>query len=205
MKATKANLTSYPLVLLVLGAALALIPLLLACSGPVGSLSPHSPTPTPRLSWQKTTSGLYSPLDTPIGGEKVTLEVAQSRLPFSMPVPRYLPGDAAAAYLAEVWVSPPEATLRSLALVYGSGVTVIVHQETSPIDWSHVIEPPFVPISVNGSAGMGADPGNQDLGDGRIWHYPGSVTWQVGSLKLKVYGEYPMSELLKVAESIQVQ
>ncbi|MDY7040045.1 MAG: hypothetical protein SVX38_04200, partial [Chloroflexota bacterium] len=64
---------------------------------------------------------------------------------------------------------------------------------------------PFVLTDVNGHAGIGTDPGDQNLGEGNIWHYPGSVSWQVGDLQVSVYGEYPMSELLKVAESMQLQ
>lgn len=117
----------------------------------------------------------YIPLGSPIGGEKVTFEVAQSRVPFTVPIPTYLPGEPTAAYLAEVWVSPPEVTLRAVALVYGSGVTIVVYQDPDPINWSSLVESPFVAINVNGNAGIGNDPGEQDLGGGNMWHYPGNV------------------------------
>lgn len=135
----------------------------------------------------------------------MTLKTARSRLPFAIPLPTYLPGDPDAAYLAEVWASEAGADIPSLALVYGVGVTIIVQREINPTNWHNLAKPPFVSISVNGYSGMGKDPGDQVLDDGRIWHYPGSVAWQVGDLQITIYGEYPMSELLKVAESMQLQ
>lgn len=165
----------------------------------------QSPTPTLRPSWQQSKAGNYIVPDTPIAGEKVTLRTARSRLPFAIPLPSYLPGDPSAAYLAEVWASESGSNIPSLALVYGVGVTVIVQREPHPTNWHNLAEPPFVSISVNGYPGIGKDPGDQDLGDGSIWHYPGSIAWQVGDLQLTVYGEYPMSELLKVAESMKVR
>jgi hypothetical protein len=162
------------------------------------------PTPTPRPSWQQSKAGYYIPPDRPIAGEKVTLSTARSRLPFAIPLPTYLPGDPDAAYLAEVWASEAGAEIPSLALVYGVGVTIIVQREINPTNWHNLAKPPFVSISVNGYSGMGKDPGDQVLDEG-IWHYPGSVAWQVGDLQVTIYGEYPMLELLKVAESMQLQ
>jgi len=163
----------------------------------------HAPTPTPQPSWRRSVAGIYTPPDEPIAGERVTLQAAWARLPYTIPLPGYLPGDTEASYLAEVWVSPAESNFHSLALVYSLGITIIVHQDPHPTNWSSLAESPFTLIKVNGYTGIGKDPGDQDL-DGSIWHYPGSVSWQVGKFQITVYGEYPMSELLKVAESMDI-
>ncbi len=164
-----------------------------------------APTATPRPSWKPSGAGNYLPLDTPIAGEKVTLQTARSRVPFTLPLPGYLPGEPTAAYLAEVWATSPGSEFSSLALVYGAGITIIVHQGPNPADWSNLSEPPFVSVRVSGNPGIGKDPGDEVLDDGSTWHYNGSVSWQAGAYQLSVYGEYPLSELLKVAESMEIR
>lgn len=202
MNVRKAKMIDSSLLLLIWGVVL-LIPLLPACSLVELSL-PRSPTPTPQPSWYRSMLGPYIPPNRPIAGEKVTLETAQSRLPFALPLPSYLPGNPEAAYLAEIWATPSGSDLPSLALVYGVGVTIIVHRELNPTNWHNLADPPFVSINVNGHPGIGKDPGDRILDNGSTWHYNGSVSWQVGELQLAVYGEYPMSELLKVAESMEI-
>lgn len=162
-------------------------------------------TPTSQPSWRFSKTGSYIPLDRPIVGEKVTLEVARSRLPYPIPLPTYLPGDPKAAYLMEVWVSEAGSEDLSLALVYSVGITIIVHPKSPITNWSNLAEPPFTLINVSGYPGIGTDPGDQILDNGTVWHYPGSVTWQAGFLQFTVVGEYPLNELLKVAESLRLK
>ena len=179
--------------------------LLLVASFSAGSLllsTRQSPQPTKRQAGV----GFAVTLEAPIPGDKILENEAVTRLPFPLPRLTYVPGGGD---LAEIWVSPLTVpiTERSLALVFEGHVTFIAHQAGKPLNYQRLLaqEPdlPFVLIQVNGVEGMGTNPGDQNLPDGTLWHYPGSVEWQREDLVLTVYGEYPLEELIKVAESVQ--
>lgn len=153
--------------------------------------------------------GFRPPTGEPIFGERVSsLEEMQARVPFSVPLPKYMPDGGV---LSEVWAGqtryPPEQ--RPAALVYSNGIwiTFSLQSEIVP-DWKGLVDEPNSPfrlIKVNGIEGIGKDPRDQVLYGGEIHHYPGSVTWKAGDLLIEVYGEYPIEELLRVAESMEIR
>ncbi|MGH2543081.1 MAG: DUF4367 domain-containing protein [Ardenticatenaceae bacterium] len=143
------------------------------------------------------------PLENPIPGELVSEQEAARPLPYALPGVGYLPEEGK---VSEVWVSSGELPLdqRSLAMVFDNGITLIVHQEPTPLNFDSLAEAPFQLVQVNNTPAVGKDPGDQQLRDGSTWHYEGSVNWQQGNLVLTVYGDYSLEELLKVAESINL-
>lgn len=142
------------------------------------------------------------PIEEPIPGERVSEGEAAARLPYALPRVEYLPvkGD-----VREIWASPESvpADQRSLAIVFDNDITLIVHQDSMRLNFGALAQPPFQRVQVNGLKGIGTDPGDQQLKNGATWHYPGSVQWQQDNLVLTVYGEFPLEELIKVAESIR--
>jgi len=165
--------------------------------------SSEAPPPTSQIGGFRPSTG------EPIFGERVSsLEEMQARVPFSVPLPNYMPDGGV---LSEVWAGqtryPPEQ--RHAALVYSNGIwiTFSLQSEIVP-DWKGLVDEPNSPfrlIKVNGIEGIGKDPGDQVLYGGEIHHYPGSVGWKAGHLLIAVYGEYPMEELLRVAESMEIR
>ncbi len=168
------------------------------------------------------TGGTYEliwPYEGPIPGEKVTLDEARRRVPFEMPVPGYLPEEAA---LVEVYASAIDTPreMRQAALVYANGIHIMMHYEEMALsfDWS-VIEHPdiFKRVEVSGHAGIGAEPGLQrscvSYAPSEEWECqdgpglrPGLVEWQVGGLVMYIRSyDYPLAELLRVAESMELR
>jgi hypothetical protein len=155
----------------------------------------------------------------PIPGEKVTLDEARRRVPFEIPVPGYLPGEAA---LVEVYASAIDTPreMRQAALVYANGIYIMMHYEEMALSYdSSVREHPdiFKPVDVRGHAGVGAEPGLErscvrkapseewECQDGPGLR-PGLVEWQAGGLVVAIYSyDYPLAELLRVAESMEVR
>lgn len=171
---------------------------------------PHRAGGTYELIW---------PYEGPIPGEKVTLDEAVRRMPFEIPVPGYLPGEAA---LVEVYASAIDTTreMRQAALVYANGIYIIMHYEEMALSFdSSVVEHPdiFKPVEVSGYAGIGAEPGPQrfcvSYAPSEEWECqdgpglrPGLVEWQAGARVSAIYSyDYPLAELLRVAESMEVR
>jgi hypothetical protein len=168
------------------------------------------------------TGGSYDliwPYEGPIAGEKVTLDEAGHRMPFEIPVPGYLPGEAA---LVEVYASAIDTPreMREAALVYANGIHIIMHYEEMALSYdSSVMEHPdiFKPVEVRGRAGIGADPGLErscvSYAPSEEWECqdgpgprPGLVEWQVGGLVIYIRSyDYPLAELLRVAESMDLR
>lgn len=136
----------------------------------------------------------------PIVGEKVPFEVAQARIPWTIPLPRHTISNAE---LVEVWVSNENIPLqgRQVYLIYSNGLEISIWPEEIQPDFSNE-EPPFQGLTVNGKPATGKDPGVAQVeGHGEV-SYPGSVSWWTNGLSIHIYGDFPMAELLKVAESM---
>jgi hypothetical protein len=141
-------------------------------------------------------AGPLAPWDGPIPGDRVSLEKARARTLFWIPLPSYMPDGAA---LREVYVSgmndPP--LYRQAALVYENGVYVILRYGGMAWSWeSPYVKRPdgFDAVEVNGHSGVGAD--------ARLCR-PGVVEWQADGLVTAIYSyDYPLAELLRVAESM---
>ena len=159
------------------------------------------------------------PFEGPIPGDRVSLDEARARTPLQIPLPSYLPG---AATLREVYASRVDtpAAFRQAALVYDNGIHIILdYEEEMTLSWeTPIAEQPdiFKPVEVNGQPGLGAEPGlarhcvryapstEWECQDGPEPR-PGFVEWQVGGLVVYVCSyDYPLAELLRVAESMQV-
>lgn len=135
----------------------------------------------------------------PIDGEKVSLDVAKARIPWTVPLPTYKVSNAD---LVEVWVSgendaPKE---RQIYLIYADGLEISIWPEAQSPDFSSW-EAPFHAVKVKGISGVGTEPGVQKVED-EEQKYPGSVTWWQNGLVINIYGDFPLTELLKVAESM---
>ncbi len=136
----------------------------------------------------------------PIDGEKVPFEVAQTRIPWTIPVPAYRIGDVE---LVETWVSYENYALdyRQVYLIYSNGLEISIWPEEIQPDFSRW-EPPFQQITVHGKPGAGTDPGTLQIEGHGENKYSGAVTWWENRLVINIYGDFPMVELLKVAESM---
>jgi hypothetical protein len=164
-------------------------------------------------------SKLPSSWQGPIAGDRVSLGEARARTPFPIPLPSYMPDGAA---LREVYVSGMDnpRLYRQAALVYENGVYIILHYGGMTWSWdSPFRERPegFAPVEVSGHGGVGADPRparycvryvpseEQECRDGPGLA-PGVVEWQADGLVTAVYSyDYPLAELLRVAESMEVR
>jgi hypothetical protein len=168
------------------------------------------------------TGGTYAltlAFEGPIPGEKVTLDEARRRMPFEILVPGYLPGEAA---LVEVYASAIDTPreMRQAALVYANGIHIIMHYDEMALSFdSSVREHPdiFKPVEVRGHPGVGADPGLErscvSYAPSEEWECqdgpglrPGLVEWQAGGLVIYIRSyDYPLAELLRVAESMELR
>lgn len=168
------------------------------------------------------TGGTYDliwPYEGPIPGEKVTLDEARRRVPFEIPVAGYLPGEAA---LVEVYASAIDTPreMRQAALVYANRIHIMMHYEEMALSFdSSVIEHAdiFKRVEVSGHAGIGADPGLERFcarkAPSEEWESqdgpglrPGLVEWQAGGLVICIRSyDYPLTELIRVAESMDLR
>lgn len=155
----------------------------------------------------------------PIAGDKVTLDEARRCVPFEIPVPGYLPGEAA---LKEVYASAIDTPreMRQAALVYANGIHIIMHYDEMALSYdSWVMEHPdiFKPVEVSGHPGIGAEPGLKrscvSYAPSGEWECqdgpglrPGMVQWQASGLVIAIYSyDYSLAELLRVAESMELR
>jgi hypothetical protein len=154
----------------------------------------------------------------PIPGQKVSLDDARSRMPFSIPLPSYLPGSTR---LMEVYASAADtaAEFRQAALVYENGIYIILYHDEATMGWGWAFEEYpdiFRPVEVSGHPGLGAEPGparecvsyapstDRQCTDGP-GPRPGVVEWQADGLVVSIHSyDYPLAELLRVAESMDV-
>lgn len=162
---------------------------------------------------------LIWPYEGPIARDKVTPDEASRRLLFEIPVPGYLPGEAA---LKEVYASPIDTPreLRQAALVYANGTHIIMHYDEMAFSYdSWVMEHPdiFKPVEVSGHPGIGAEPGPRrscaSYAPSEEWEChdgpglrPGMVQWQASGLVIAIYSyDHSLAELLRVAESMELR
>jgi hypothetical protein len=131
---------------------------------------------------RQTLRSFFGPhLDNPLGnGELVSLDEAQTRLSFTIPLP-----DGFA--VREVWVSPEEVASdnRAVAIQFENDLLLIIHQLANEPNWDGTVSsaPELAKISVNGHNGLGANPGIKFVA-GKDYPYPGSVSWWMDGLYL---------------------
>jgi hypothetical protein len=150
---------------------------------------------------RQTLRSFFGPhLDNPLGnGELVSLDEAQARLSFFIPLP-----DGFA--VKEVWVSPEEVASdnRAVAIQFENDLVLIIHQLANEPNWDGTgsSAPELAKISVNGHNGLGANPGIKFVA-GKEYPYPGSVAWWMNGLDITLYSDtLHLEELLKIAETV---
>ncbi len=137
-------------------------------------------------------------------GDLVTQAEAAQRLPFPLPAVAYVPSNAS---LKSIYVSPKSTPLaqRYVIMVFTNGMLLEANPTITKIGWDAFVGLPgttFKTVAVRGNPALAADPGDQVLSGGAIWHHQGSLAWQVGDVVFTIYGEYQVAELVKVAESM---
>jgi hypothetical protein len=135
-----------------------------------------------------------------MNAELVSLEEAQERVPFPIPLPTDIKVKKVWASLVDI-----DASNRSIAIEFNNGLLLIIHQMKTPLNnWDGIIAnaQKFYKININGSSGIGRDPGFTE-NYGKKYRYQGSVTWWVSGLDISLYSDtMSLSELVAVAESI---
>ncbi len=142
----------------------------------------------------------------PIIGDRVTLETATTRSPYSIPVPSL---EGIDWQLSGVWVAeegrPPEA--YQVALTYMNGLRVSMG---GSFGWSSLddvsnlnLSEPFRLTTVNESNARGKDAGVKTLSDGTQATYPASLSWDVNDVQISIYHDtWSMERLKEIAESM---
>ena len=163
---------------------------------PPGTASPYPPLPRP-------------PPGPPIpGGDKVTLEEARRRTPYTIPIP---PRSAAGADIEEIWATEedtrPEA--KMVRIVYSNGLEIAVYAREEELDLHKpsLVDDVFSTTTVRGIKASGTDAfvDRIDLGEGEFATYnvPGSVSWWVNDVIITLYHPtLTLRELEKIAEAM---
>ncbi len=163
---------------------------------PPGTASPYPPLPRP-------------PPGPPIpGGDKVTLEEARRRTPYTIPIP---PRSAAGADIEEIWASekdmPPK--FKQVWIIYSNGLEISMSsaQEETDLHKPSLVDDVFGTTTVRGIKALGKDAyvDRIDLGEGEFATYnvPGSVSWWVNDVDTTLYHPtLTLRELEKIAETM---
>ena len=144
------------------------------------------------------------PTEGPImGGEWVSLEVAEQRMPFSILQPAYLPDGVK---LSRVMVTRANQSARqTVSLLYSDGLRInqAMQSPRGPGYLEEMVKtPPFVLVEVGGVPTVGHEPGDF-TGIGGTWRYPGAVGWWKDGVGRSVAGDLPLDELVRIAEALR--
>lgn len=143
--------------------------------------------------------------DPPIFGHKVSsIAEAQARLPYPIPLPQYIPDNAA---LTEVLVGITEPSTRQMALVYANGIDVVIRPQEFVSDWQTIVaEEPgggWGLVNVRGTIGEGHEAGVKEVRPGVTFEYSAGVSWWENGFVISIYSyNHSLAELLRVAESL---
>lgn len=143
----------------------------------------------------------------PIIGDRVTIETATTRSPYSIPLPSL---EGVDWQTSGVWVSedgsPPE--FYQVALRYSNGLEILFGASFgwSPFDDISNLNAsgPFRLTTVDESNARGKDAGVKTLSDGRTRAaYPASLSWHVSDVDISLYHDsWSMERLKEIAESM---
>lgn len=136
------------------------------------------------------------------GGVLVSLEEAQARLPFPLQMPGVLP---AGVELISVELNRPDDPFM-VALHYSSDIIVKQKKVSGPWDVRKIAAqfPDTMRITdVHGIPAMGQDPGftRSNITDSEVPH-PGAISWYTSDVGFSIYGDLPLEELRRIAESL---
>lgn len=142
------------------------------------------------------------PAHAPIVGDRVTLEEAQRRTPYTIPVP---PAGVVGADIQEVWVSrenrPDE--FKQVYIKYSNGLDISIGGEPTAMDYGELMTDPFREVGVRGMTAKGKDPFVKTTGLGTQANIPGSLSWWVNRVDIRLYHPtLSLEELLRIGEAM---
>ena len=144
------------------------------------------------------------PTGRPIKGEIVTLEEAQRRTPYTIPVP---PQNVVGADLVEVWASfeGRPAQFKQVYLIYSNGLEISIGTRMDTIDYGDedLLDGPFRGVTVRGIKARGKDPFVKTTSIGTQANIIGSLSWWVNQVNISLYHPtLTMQELVVIAEAM---
>ena len=86
-------------------------------------------------------------------------------------------------------------------MIYANGLELSIWPASASPNYA-AWEASFQTVNVHGSVGGAAEPGFQKVEGDRLQPYPASVSWWENGLVINLYGNFPLAELLKMAESV---
>ena len=184
------------IVLLVVPALIATFAIVRFTSGEVDSDGPPVPA-SPNVDLAP-----RPPAHAPIVGDRVTLEEAQQRTPYTIPLP---PRDVVGSDIQEVWVSrenrPDE--FKQVYVIYSNGLKISIGGDPNTKDYSELSTDPFREVSVRGITASGKDPTVETTGLGTQANMPGNLSWYVNRVDIGMYHpSWSLQELLRIGEAM---
>ena len=157
--------------------------------GGSGDIPAHAPRPPP-----------YPP----IVGDHVTLEEAQQRTPYTIPVP---PADIVESDIQEVWASRTHiaAEHKRVYIIYSNGLNISLGGSPTAPPPADVSELPdtFREVSVGGKTGTGKDAFVKTTNIGTQVDVPASVHWWDNKVDIRLYHPtLSLQELIRIGESM---
>ncbi len=169
------------------------------------------PTQEPTTSSQLTANDRQSPgvgpipappPSPPILGEKVSLDEARRRTPYTIPIP---PDGVVGADIQEVWASEEGAPteFRQVYLIYANGLKISIGGRPDAIDYSALADDPFRAANVRGIPASGKDPAVKTLSTGGQVNTPANLSWWVNQVDIGLYHPtWFMEQLLEIGEAM---
>ncbi len=169
------------------------------------------PTQGPTTSSQLTANDRQSPgvgpipappPSPPILGEKVSLDEARRRTPYTIPIP---PDGVVGADIQEVWASKEGAPteFRQVYLIYANGLKISIGGRPDAIDYSALADDPFRAANVRGIPASGKDPAVKTLSTGGQVNTPANLSWWVNQVDIGLYHPtWSMEQLLEIGEAM---
>ena len=169
------------------------------------------PTQGPTTSSQLTANDRQSPgvgpipappPSPPILGEKVSLDEARRRTPYTIPIP---PDGVVGADIQEVWASKEGAPteFRQVYLIYANGLKISIGGRPDAIDYSALADDPFRAANVRGIPASGKAPAVKTLSTGGQVNTPANLSWWVNQVDIGLYHPtWSMEQLLEIGEAM---
>lgn len=144
------------------------------------------------------------PAHAPIVGELVTLEEAQERTPYTIPVP---PADIVDSDIQEVWASKTQiaAEHKKVYIIYSNGLKIYLggNPDTPPPADLSELPDTFRQVSVGGKTAIGKDAFVKTTNIGTQIDVPASARWWDNKVTIVLYHpSMTMQELVRIGESM---
>ena len=137
----------------------------------------------------------------------VTLEEAQERTPYTIPIP---PQSVVGADLEEVWASYEDrsAEFKQVYLIYSNGLEISIGASMEDMDYDDedildLLDGPFKGATVRGIRAIGKDPYVGATSIGTQANIVGSLSWWVNQVDISLcHPTLTMRELITIAEAM---